>query len=294
MTNPDKNSLSAETLPPRPGDDMPDLAALREGKGLSLADVYAKTRISVRNLAALEQGDFATLPHPVYAKAFIRQYADLIEIDPRLILVKYETYLTALEDPRPARRSEDPDRPSQGRKHRKPLWAVLGVLVVVITLSFFLFRSNEKQPERSAVESVASGTGSQTLRTDTTTPAAEPAKPVTAPETATPAPATPVPFTPAPSTNPLPPPPQATNNTAIMAPGSQKLTITARESTWVGIRIDQQEGQQVYLHPGDTVTFSGNQFRMDIGNAGGIDLSLQGIPLPSLGERGQVVHVTLP
>jgi hypothetical protein len=33
---------------------------------------------------------------------------------------------------------------------------------------------------------------------------------------------------------------------------------------------------------------------MDIGNAGGIDVSLQGKPLSPLGESGQVVHVTLP
>jgi cytoskeleton protein RodZ len=175
----------------------------------------------------------------------------------------------------------------------------LGVLVVVFALSFFLFRPNEEQPERSAAESVAPGTGSKTLPTDTTTSTAGPDKPATTPETVTPAPATPesaapVTVTPTVQTNPLPPPPQATNNTAIMAPGSQKLTIKARETTWVGIRIDQQEGQQLLLHPGDAVSYTGNQFRMDIGNAGGIDLSLQGKPLPPLGERGQVVHVTLP
>jgi cytoskeleton protein RodZ len=279
---------------------MPDLVALREGKGLSLADVFAKTRISTRNLAALEQGDFSTLPPPVYAKAFIRQYANLIEIDPQSILLKYESYLKAQEDPRPARKSEGSKRPPQGRRFGKTMGAILGILVVMATLSFFLFSPDGKQPDRSAKESISPNAGNQTFTLDTTTPAAAPsAKPLTTPETATPAPATPQPATPVTvtptvPTNPLPPPPQAANTLGGIPTGSQKLTIQARESTWVGIRIDQQEGQQVYLHPGDAVTYTGNQFRMNIGNAGGIDLFLQGKPLPSLGERGQVVHVTLP
>jgi cytoskeleton protein RodZ len=79
-----------------------------------------------------------------------------------------------------------------------------------------------------------------------------------------------------------------------VAPGSQKLAIKARETTWVAIRIDQQERRQVLLQPGETVTYTGNLFQIDVGNAGGIDVSLQGKPLPPLGESGQVVHLTLP
>jgi cytoskeleton protein RodZ len=298
MTNPDKNSLPAETLHPRPGEEIPDLVTLREEKGLSLADVFAKTRISTKNLVALEQGDFAALPPSVYTRAYIQQYADLVEIDPRSLLLKYESYLKTLEDPRPARKSEDPERPPQGLRLRKVFWVVLVVLILIfaIALSFFLFSPKGKQPDRSSVESVAPTTGTQALPANT--PAAESVQPAAVPKTVTPPPATPHPATPVTVTptvqsNPLPTP-QAANAPVIVAPGSQKLTIKARETTWVGVHIDQQEGQQVLLRPGDTVTYTGNQFRMDIGNAGGIDLSLQGKPLPPLGERGQVVHVTLP
>jgi cytoskeleton protein RodZ len=80
----------------------------------------------------------------------------------------------------------------------------------------------------------------------------------------------------------------------VSVSSAQKLTITAKENTWIGIRVDQQEGQQAYLRPGDTVTFTGAQFRLDVGNAGGIDLTLQGNPLPPLGKSGQIVHITLP
>ena len=299
MTNPDKNTLSAEALPPRAGEEMPDFAALREGKGLSLADLFAKTRISTKNLAALEQGDFAALPPPVYTKAYIHQYANLIEIDPQALLSKYDSYLKMMEDPRPTRKSEGPEQPPQGLRLRKPLWAVLVVLIAVIALSFFLLLPKGKQPNRSTERNTVPTPTKHVLPADPTTPVAKTAQPVIIPETVTPVTAAPQPatpvrtFTPSVQTNPLPSP-QAGNAPAIVAPGSQKLTITAREATWIGIHIDHQEGQQVFLHPGDAVTYTGNQFKMDIGNAGGIDVSLQGKTLPPLGERGQVVHVTLP
>lgn len=282
---------------------IPDLAAHREGKGLDLADVFAKTRISAKNLAALERGDFAALPPPVYTKAYIRQYAELVEIDPHDLLLKYEAFLTSQETPLLARKSEAPAQRGQGIKLRKPLWMLLGVLVVIIAASFWLIFPSEKQPGFLSEETVAPITRAKTLPIETApvnnAPVVQPAPPVTIPETVTPAPTTPPPaapvtITPPVPTSPSPPPLPAANAPTGVAPGSQKITIKARETTWVAIRIDQQERRQVLLQPGDTVTYTGNLFRIDVGNAGGIDVSLQGKPLPALGESGQVVHLTLP
>ena len=39
---------------------------------------------------------------------------------------------------------------------------------------------------------------------------------------------------------------------------------------------------------------SARRFRVTPGNAGGVVLELDGRPLPALGERGQVVHATIP
>ena len=39
---------------------------------------------------------------------------------------------------------------------------------------------------------------------------------------------------------------------------------------------------------------SAGRFRVSSGNAGGVEIELDGRPLPALGERGQVVHATLP
>ena len=51
------------------------LRAEREKRGLSVDDVAAHLKIGARQLRALEEGDTAGLPHPAYAKGFIRSYA---------------------------------------------------------------------------------------------------------------------------------------------------------------------------------------------------------------------------
>jgi cytoskeleton protein RodZ len=58
--------------------------ALREGrerKGLSVEEVEEKTKISPSVIVALEEGNKARFPHPVYAKGFVRSYALLLGLD---------------------------------------------------------------------------------------------------------------------------------------------------------------------------------------------------------------------
>lgn len=47
----------------------------RERQGLSIAQVMDLTKISRRNIQAIEAGDETELPHPVYAKGFVKIYS---------------------------------------------------------------------------------------------------------------------------------------------------------------------------------------------------------------------------
>ncbi|SNR63280.1 cytoskeleton protein RodZ [Humidesulfovibrio mexicanus] len=53
----------------------------RERRGLSVRDVMDATKISRRNLVALEDGQVGQLPHPVYLKGYVRNYARLVGLD---------------------------------------------------------------------------------------------------------------------------------------------------------------------------------------------------------------------
>src|SRR5512145_353028 len=74
-----------------------ELKTARENLGLTLKDMYERTRISVANLEAIEKGDFHLLPVPIYARNFIKTYADVLGADSRPVLQRYENYLQAVQ-----------------------------------------------------------------------------------------------------------------------------------------------------------------------------------------------------
>lgn len=66
------------------------LKEAREQKQLSLEDVQEITKIQARYLVAIEQDDFHALPGKFYARAFIKEYAQAVDIDPVEILYGFD------------------------------------------------------------------------------------------------------------------------------------------------------------------------------------------------------------
>ncbi len=82
-----------------PGDPVgigPELRDARLGRGYSLDDCQRATRISRRYLEALEDEDFEALPAPVFARGFLRSYAQYLGLDPTALVRRYPG------EPRPA------------------------------------------------------------------------------------------------------------------------------------------------------------------------------------------------
>ena len=57
------------------------LSALRQEKGLSINEVVMTTRIPGRLLTAIEGGDLANLPEPIYIQGLIRQFANALGLN---------------------------------------------------------------------------------------------------------------------------------------------------------------------------------------------------------------------
>jgi len=66
------------------------LRALRRGQAISLDTMESKTHIQRRYLVALEEGDYASLPEPLYARNFIRAYTRLLNADESYFIELYE------------------------------------------------------------------------------------------------------------------------------------------------------------------------------------------------------------
>src|SRR4051794_11381524 len=60
----------------------PNLRRTRLQRGITLQTISEETKISVEMLAGLERNDFSQWPYGIYARAYIRQYAYAIGVDP--------------------------------------------------------------------------------------------------------------------------------------------------------------------------------------------------------------------
>jgi transcriptional regulator with XRE-family HTH domain len=69
------------------GNELRD-ARLRQG--LTLAQVERQTRIRIKYLEALEQGNYSLLPSGVHARGFLRSYARLLGLDGDLAVARFE------------------------------------------------------------------------------------------------------------------------------------------------------------------------------------------------------------
>jgi cytoskeletal protein RodZ len=64
------------------------LSAAREQRGLSIADAAHETRIPAQRLRYLESGNFAAFGSMTYARSFIRQYSDFLDVDATAMLAE--------------------------------------------------------------------------------------------------------------------------------------------------------------------------------------------------------------
>ena len=104
---------------------IPELKSHRERLGLSLQDMFKKTRINVAFLEALEEGNFEILPD-AYVKLFLKRYAEEVKLDGEKIVQKFERLHW---QPSAAEGSSRP-RKSEG----SPRWAISVAAVVFLGL----------------------------------------------------------------------------------------------------------------------------------------------------------------
>jgi len=93
---------------------------------------------------------------------------------------------------------------------------------------------------------------------------------------------------PSPAPNPLAPAPAAA---PVEGPATQRLLVRAIEPTWIRIQTDDLRAVQELLPPGATREWTAERrFVLTVGNAGGIEVELNGRAMPRLGQSGAVIR----
>jgi cytoskeleton protein RodZ len=259
------------------------LRALREARGGSLEDMARSTRVGIRHLEALEEERLADLPSPVFVRGFIRAYCGFLREGPEEALAFYE----ALAGERAAMQAASaPPRP-------RTTWAPSSVLVglallVILAIALIVVNLTVKRTGGTSVAAPAMDVSAATPIPPPTPPAAAPvAVHVETPRAApAPAPAAAPPVS-TPAAMPAPTPAPAVARSA----GPQRLVIRAVDATWIRVQPDEGRATEELLPAGASREWSAERrFLVTIGNAGGVEVALNGKVLPPLGPKGTVIQ----
>lgn len=116
------------------------LRKAREGRGISLRQIAAVTKISVTALEAIERNDVSRLPGGVFSRAFVRSYATEVGLDPDEVLNEFLDRFHTEPIPMAAHRSIPEDEIGfERRKRRAALVFVAAVVVMLVVGSILLY-----------------------------------------------------------------------------------------------------------------------------------------------------------
>ncbi|QGY41249.1 DUF4115 domain-containing protein [Pseudodesulfovibrio cashew] len=141
----------------------------REKKGLSIEMVMDSTKISRTNIVAMENGDRSSLPHPVYAKGFVKSYARFLGLDAEeLSMVVDREYQDEAGGPEehiyevsPAAEKAFQDKDFQEGK-RRVRWPLLLILVLLLAGGgLFFFNLKGKNADTPVPPALQEQTGEQ-------------------------------------------------------------------------------------------------------------------------------------
>ena len=278
-------------LEEKPDSNSQELKTKREALGLSLADVFQRTRISVANLQAMENNDFHLLPTSAYSKNFIKTYARTLGIDSEPILVKYEDYLNS----RKGAQKLPPEDVSGSRllfakiAGLRLYWGIAAALIVISAVALFI--SKQYQSSSDILHATVNETApiNQQVKDSPKLPLNEINKQSPVKEQS---------ISDKIENNAVKPSKEKVSlpnmQPAVNSEEASLLIINAIEDTWIRIKADQNPSFQVLLKSGEKFERKATNFEMDIGNAGGIKIQFKGKNIGNLGKSGQVTHLRLP
>jgi len=234
----------------------------REVRGINLREVAEATKISVRFLQALETGRLDILPGGIFPRAFVRQYAAYLGLDPEKTVAEF--IYSAGGEPAAAVPREVPVE----RARPLPLWLVaggLGVLVLGLVGWRLLRPAATEHAAAAHAESPAAPT-----------PSAFPEDRVF-------------------------PPPSVTPPAVVATSEGLVLDLTANQACWVAVQADGVRIIDRVLAQGETQHLTAKrEIVLSVGNAGGVGFRVNGRPGVPLGKEGEVrrnimiTHQSLP
>ena len=223
---------------------------------VSLEEISASTKISIRLLTALEKSDVSRLPAPVFTRGFIRSYSRHLGLDPDEMVNAYLADLTPDKRDAASKKGGIRSRFLRGRR------AAASTIVISVT-AILLLLGLIARPTRH-------GSASTPI-------AARRAAPVSFKNV---------------SVSPGPAP--AMKDEPVVEPqksGGVSMVLEFEQDSWTEVTADGQTIFSGLSRRGTRQHFEAHDgFRLTLGNAGGVRVTVDGHALEPLGGAGQVVR----
>jgi cytoskeleton protein RodZ len=264
------------------------LRQTRESRGWTIAQVETATRISGRQLEALESANLSALPAPVFTRGLVRSYAKhlgLSQVEAEELLLKEEARQETVGVMPPVTA-----RPTFGGEPS----SLLRLALIVLLLGVVGGVAYSVLPRyRTLMAASGDLVGVASAASPSPAPAVAPPTAVLATPTTLPT-ATARPTVPATATVPPSPtlaPPAAA--TATAAAGIRGVTVEARATgrVWAQAEADGQVVFSGILQTSEKKTWKADRrIVLHVGNAGLVDVTYNGQVLGHLGPEGEVVR----
>lgn len=229
-----------------------EFRAAREARHLSLSDVSEQIHIRSVYLQSIEDEDWSAIAAPVYVRGFIRTYARFLALDAERAVAGFNASLGES-----AQKAHEPLAVTSSARRGPSPWvwvasAVALLLVAFVGYNYFQLQTSEK-PAATAVSQ------------DVPAPVASPAgdAPSAAPSQLARAP------------RPTP---------------TRTLEVRLTQASWLLVRIDGAQAVEGIFPAGTRKAFHGLRADVRAGNAGGVDLRLNGKELGRMGHAGDVIE----
>jgi len=260
------------------------LRSARERQSRDLSEIADELCLTQQYLRAIEEDDVKSLPGVFFYKNFVRQYAAILGVKESEIHSGVQVLAAAAEEPiQPGALAQPPVRPmdpivaDNNRSyfaHTRLGMSVAGLALALLACSgFYAWWS------RPAEASVAKSRPLPPVIQPQVQPAVQTVQEQSTPETS----ALPV---------------NTTVNAQVTAVAESQtvdginhvvLNLSATEKTWLSISSEGKRLFSGFLEPSQTKTLTGlDVARMTVGNAGGIEVRLNGKPIGPIGKSGQV------
>jgi cytoskeletal protein RodZ len=265
----------------------------RDQRNVSLEDVSLSTKISIRNLKALEEEKFQQLPGGVFNRGFVRAYARHLGLDEEEMVALYQN--ATGDVPKQVESAREPGRVEIYEGGSSFPWAAVrfGLFILALGLAMWLYRSQRadrsgpapvlpSSASSSAAVPAPAATGGAASSAANTMAASPEARGESAALPAAPA------VRAATSSESAAPKQDATTTAA----GNLVLKIAAREECWISIAADGQAPVEYTLYGADEKTVAAQkEITLRVGNAGAVDLFFDGKKMPPQGDFGEVKNL---